>query len=136
MSNPLHDGRGSDRTEQLLSRTPMLIALCVLLMLAVGYAHLRDGVFTALCMLVNTVLAGLVAFWLFEPFADWLDGIFQNGFWSGYEDFIALTLLFAGGMILLRAATNRIAPNMLHFPGNLQYIAAGIGTITGHFTAG
>ena len=50
----------------------MLTALCVLIMLAVGYAHLRDGTFTALCMLVNTVLAGLVAFWLFEPFADWL----------------------------------------------------------------
>jgi Colicin V production protein len=114
----------------------MLTALAVLLMLAVGYAHLRDGVFTALCMFVNVILAGLAAFWLFEPFADWLDGIFQNGFWSGYEDFIALILLFAGAVILLRMMTNRLAPDMLNFPGNLQYIAAGIGIVTGYLLVG
>ncbi len=114
----------------------MLTATIVLVILAVGYAHMRDGLFTALCMLVNVVLAGIVAFGFFEPVADWLDNSMQSTSWTGYEDFLALMLLFSGSLIVLRAATNRIAPDMLDFPANAQYVGAVLGLVTGYFLSG
>ena len=114
----------------------MLTAITAVFILAVGYAHMRDGLFTALCMLVNVVMAGIVAFGFFEPIADWLDGALQGGFWSGYEDFTILILLFAGALILARAATNFLAPDMLDFPGNVQYGGAIFGLINGYLLAG
>ena len=114
----------------------LLTIVVVLVILAVGYAHMRDGLHTALCMLVNVVLAGIVAFGFFEPVADWLDNSMQTTSWTGYEDFIALILLFAGSLIVLRAITNRLAPDMLDFPANAQYGGALLGLFTGYFLAG
>jgi hypothetical protein len=114
----------------------MLTAICVLMILAVGYAHMRDGLFTALCMLVNVLIAGVIAFGFFEPIADWLEGHVQGGSVAGYEDFIALVVLFAGSVIVLRSITNRLAPDMLDFPANAQYGGAVFGLVTGYFAAG
>jgi hypothetical protein len=114
----------------------MLTTICILMILAVGYAHLRDGIFTALCMFVNVLIAGFIAFGFFEPIADWLEGHLQGGFAAGYEDFIALVLLFAVSVIILRNITNRLAPEMLDFPANAQYGGAAIGLVTGYFITG
>lgn len=114
----------------------MMTGITIVLILAIGYAHMRDGLFTALCMLVNVVLAGLVAFCFFEPVADRLEGVLQGGSWVGYEDFAALIGLFAVAMLVARFATNSLAPDMLDFPGNVQYAGAVIGLVTGYFLAG
>lgn len=114
----------------------MLTTICILMILAVGYAHMRDGIFTALCMLINALIAGLIAFGFFEPIADRIEGPLQGGAAAGYEDFIALILLFAATVIVLRAITNRLAPDMLDFPANAQYGGAVLGLITGYFVTG
>lgn len=114
----------------------MLTTICVLMILAVGYAHLRDGLFTALCNLVNALIAGVIAFGFFEPIADWLEGSLQGGAAAGYEDFSALIVLFVFSVIVLRAITNRLAPDMLDFPANAQYGGAVLGLITGYFVTG
>ena len=114
----------------------MITAVCILMILAVGYAHMRDGLFTALCMLVNVLISGIIAFGFFEPIADWLEGPLQGGSAAGYEDFSALVVLFAASVIALRSITNRLAPDMLDFPGNVQYIGALFGLITGYFVTG
>jgi hypothetical protein len=114
----------------------MLTVVTALLILAVGYAHMRDGLYTALCMLFNAVIAGIVAFGFFEPLADWLEGAFQGGSWAGYEDFFALISIFFAAMLVLRSCTNRLAPDMLDLPANAQYGGAALGLVTGYFLSG
>ena len=114
----------------------MLTVLTVLIILAVGYAHMRDGLYTALCMFINSIIAGIVAFGFFEPVADWLENTFQGGFFAGYEDFLSLLLIFAATMIALRMITNRLAPEMLDLPANAQYGGAVLGLVTGYFLSG
>jgi|SRR5262245_1530558 len=114
----------------------MITIVTIIVILVVGYAQLREGLFTALCALVNVMLAGIVAFGFFEPIADWLDESMQRTSWSGYEDFVALILLFCGTLLVLRAVTNRLAPDMLDFPANTQYGGAVLGLATGYLLAG
>jgi uncharacterized membrane protein required for colicin V production len=114
----------------------MMTITTIIVIVAVGYAQLREGLYTALCGLVNVVLAGIVAFGFFEPVADWLDESMQRTSWTGYEDFAALILLFCGSLLVLRAITNRLAPDMLDFPANAQYGGAALGMVTGYLLAG
>src|SRR5262245_1617615 len=114
----------------------MLSIVALFMILAVGYAHMRDGLHTALCMLINVMIAGIVAFGFFEPLADWLDEHLQRTSWTGYEDFVMLILLFCAALLALRAITNRLAPDMVTFHANAQYAGAVVGLITGYFLAG
>ena len=115
----------------------MLVVLTAFVMLAVTYAFWQEGLQTAFCTCVNVVLAGLVAFCLFEPLADALDGAWQTTFLSGYEDCLSLVLIFAVVLGGLRLATNSIAPTNLEYPG-LLLRAGGVlfGLLTGYLVAG
>jgi colicin V production protein len=114
----------------------MLTVLTVMIILAVAYAQMREGLYTGLCMVINIVIAGLLAFGFFEPIADWLEPTLQGGFLAGYEDFLALVGVFAIALIILRSITNALAPDMLDFPANAQYAGAGFGLVSGYFLAG
>ncbi|MCS7046059.1 MAG: CvpA family protein [Gemmataceae bacterium] len=114
----------------------MLIAITIFIMVAVAYAHLRGGLFTALCMFVNQMVAGLIAFGFFEPIAEQLERSTRDTFLAGYEDFFALIGLFAVSLGLLRLVTNLLAPEMLDFSGNVQYLGALIGGFSGYLLAG
>jgi hypothetical protein len=114
----------------------MITILTVIVILVVGYAQLREGLFTAFCMLVNVVLAGIVAFGFFEPFADKMEASLAGSFLDGFEDFIALIVLFAGSLIVFRMITNRLAPEMIAFDGNVQYAGAALGLVSGYLLAG
>src|SRR6266511_3694966 len=94
----------------------MLAFLTILIMLGVCYAYWREGLLTACCMFINVVLAGLVAFFFFEPLADELDALLQGSFLAGYEDCLCLILLFSVTLGLLRLATNTIAFTDLDSP--------------------
>ena len=65
------------------------------------------------------IIAGVAAFALFEPLADWLEPSLSGGTLSGYEDFIALALTFAAAFVALRNITNRLNPEMIDFNGNV-----------------
>jgi hypothetical protein len=114
----------------------MITVLTIGIILIVGYSQLREGLFTACTGLVNVVLAGLVAFCFFEPFADWLEPNLAGNFLANMEDFLALVLLFCGSFVLLRSLTNYLAPEMIAFDGNVQYGGAVIGLLSGYLLAG
>ncbi len=114
----------------------MLTVITIVVMAAVAYAQMREGLYTALCMLINIVIAGLVAFGFFEPIADWLEPNLSSSFLAGYEDFLALVVLFGGTLMGLRFVTNTLAPEMLDFPANAQYAGAAFGLVSGYFLAG
>lgn len=110
--------------------------LCVLITLAVAYAYLREGIFTAFVMCVNILLAGLVAFNYFEPLADMLEPHLP-GFLAGFEDATCLMALFCATLGGLRYVTNQIAPTEMMFPSAI-YRGGGFafGLAAGYLTAG
>lgn len=115
----------------------LLGILSVLIVLAVAYAYLREGIFTACMMFINVVLAGLVAMNFFEPLADLLDGQVADSFLHGYEDAICLVALFGATLGMLRTMTNAVARSEILFP---QWVRRGggalFGAATGYLVAG
>src|SRR6266446_2930219 len=77
----------------------MIYVFTLVIVLGVAAAQYRNGIFTSITMLIQVVLAGLIASCFFEPVADELDSMFQGGRFAGFEDCIALALLFAGSLL-------------------------------------
>src|SRR5947209_2233970 len=94
----------------------MLGILTVVTAALVGYAYMREGIFTAFVMFVNVLLAGLVAFNFFEPLANELESNLEGSFLAGFEDAICLVGLFCATLGALRWVTNTLAPSELEFP--------------------
>jgi hypothetical protein len=111
--------------------------LTILIMLAVGYAYWREGIFTAAVMCCNVFLAGLVAFNFWEPLADLIDPYLRGTFLHGYEDAACLMTLFCLTLGLLRLMTNSLASTLIPFPFWLHY-GGGLlfGLITGYLVSG
>lgn len=93
----------------------LFVFLTVLVMAAIAYAQFKEGVFTSFVMLVNVMIAGVVACNFFEPMADWMAEMTKGTFMQGTEDFIMLVLLFLITLVALRFATNNIAPNEIEY---------------------
>jgi hypothetical protein len=109
----------------------MLTSFTILIILIVTYAYLDEGLFTAFCMFLNVLLAGLIAFNFWEPLAEGLESGLEGSFLHGYEDAICLVVLFALSLGLLRAVTNTLAHNLIAFPLLVQRTGAilfGLGT--------
>jgi hypothetical protein len=115
----------------------MLVFLTLVIMLIVAYAYFREGVLTALMMLVNVFLAGLVAFNFFEPLANELEPMIANTWMAGFEDAVCLFALFAVTLGLLRLITNNFVNNELQLPALAQQVGAVlIALVTGYLLAG
>ncbi len=115
----------------------MLAFLTILFMLIVAYSFWGEGVHTAFCMLVNVIVAGLVAFTFFEPLADFLEPTFSNTFLEGYEDFLSLMVIFAAVLGGLRFATNYLVSSVIDYHPMLRQLgAAACGLVAGYFLAG
>jgi hypothetical protein len=117
--------------------TMLLGFLTLVIMCAVAYAYLREGLFTACTMAVNVLLAGLVAFNFWEPIAAFLEPTIAGSFLHGYEDAFCLIVLFCLTLGLLRTVTNNLASSRVEFQGWLQS-GGGIvfGLITGYLVSG
>jgi hypothetical protein len=115
----------------------LLPVLTILIMLGVGYAYLREGVFTAFTMCCNVLIAGLVSFNFYEPLADLLDSSFESSFLHGYEDGLCMLALFCVTLGGLRTATNALANVQMSLPPLLQR-GGGVlfGLLTGYLTVG
>jgi hypothetical protein len=115
----------------------MLILLTLAVMLIVAYSYFREGMLTALTMLVNILLAGVVTFNFFEPLANALESSFEGSFLAGFEDAICLFGLFAASLGLLRLVTNNLANHELQLPAMAQQIGASlVGLVAGYLLAG
>jgi hypothetical protein len=115
----------------------MLGFFTILIMLGVGYAYLREGLFTAFAMLINVLLAGTITFNFYEPLAALMEPTLSGTFFAGYEDMVAMIGLFALSLGILRTATNALSATMVQYPGPLQRPGAFVaGLAVGYFTAG
>jgi hypothetical protein len=115
----------------------MLAFLSVLIILAMGYAFLVEGLFTAFLMFCNVFLSGLIAFNFWEPLADQLDMMSAGTFFHGYEDWLALTLLFCVSLGILRTLTNTLDNTLIEFDEVIQRAGgAFFGLMTGYLLAG
>jgi hypothetical protein len=111
----------------------MLIVCTLAVMLAVAYIHAREGLFTAVTMLVNVLAAGLVAFNFWEPLAS----LFGSGALKPYADILCLTFLFCVTLVVLRTITNNLNDSQIEFPPVLQSLAGGaVGLLTGYLLSG
>src|SRR5262245_21888968 len=109
----------------------------VAIMAVVAYAHIREGLFTTFAMLVNVLLAGLVAFNFWEPIATGLEPAFAGTFLRGYEDSLCLVVLFCGTLALLRWLTNSLAPSEVeYYPVLLRGGSVAFGALTGYLASG
>jgi hypothetical protein len=115
----------------------MILIFAVLIMVAVAYSQIREGILTAVTTLFNIILAGLVTFMLFEPLAEELGKMMAGSVFDQMEDAIAMFVLFAAALGGLRLATNNLANQDLEMPALPQQIGTAIiGLIAGYFLAG
>jgi uncharacterized membrane protein len=115
----------------------LLTFVSILIMFAVAYAFLREGILTACVMCINILLAGLVAFNFWEPLARLADPPLNGTFMGGYEDALCLLILFCVTLALLRVATNALSPSMVVFPPAVQRGGGfAFGLLAGYFVAG
>ncbi len=114
----------------------LLVILSVGIMLAVAYAYLREGLFTASLMCCNVFIAGLVAINFFEPLASLLEPNLAEGL-HGYEDALCLLALFCVTLGTLRTTTNFLARTQVEFPAGIQRGGGAlVGLLTGYLVAG
>jgi hypothetical protein len=115
----------------------MLIFYTVLIMLIVAYSQCQEGLYAGATLVINILLAGVIAFQFWEPLADELDVLFAGGPLSGFEDAFMLVLLFSFSLIILRVLTSKLAPLQIDFPPNLQVFGGGLfGLVAGYLVAG
>src|SRR5262245_23652768 len=115
----------------------MLYILTVLMMAAIAYAYFREGLFTAFCMCVNILLAGLVAFNFWEPIAAALEPLIKGTIFDGLEDALCLVILFSLTLGLLRLATNSIANKEIDYHEALDRVGGAVfGLINGYLVSG
>ena len=94
--------------------------MLVLGMLGIGWCVSSEGLWGAALMFVNVMLAGLIAFDLYEWVAKFID---QNlDFMKAFSDFVALVVLFSIAFTLLRIATDNLGPTMVRFPTWLYHV--------------
>ena len=94
--------------------------LLVLGMLGITWVVSSEGLWGATLMFVNVMFAGLIAFDLFEPVANFID--LNLGFMAAFSDFVALVLLFSVSFTLIRIATDNLGPTMVRFPTWVYHI--------------
>jgi uncharacterized membrane protein required for colicin V production len=111
--------------------------LTVIIMLVAGYAFWRQGVLAAFAMMVNVLLAGLVAFNFFEPIAAELDPMLVGSFLQGYEDSFCLVALFSLTLMILRGASSALIHTVIDYHAVLQQGGALVfGALAGYLTTG
>jgi hypothetical protein len=115
----------------------MLIILTNALMLICAGAYFREGLFAAWCMCVNVLLAGLIVFNFFEPLAGILEWLVDGTVLQGYEDFVAMMVLFCLSLGILRTATNFLNTTEVEYRPALNALGAAlVALVTGYLLAG
>jgi hypothetical protein len=115
----------------------MLFLLCAALSLAVAYAYFREGLMTAVTMMINVLLAGLITFNFYEPLAAEMESALAGSFLAGFEDALCLFGLFTLSLGALRAITHNLASSELALPPAVQQGGAALfGLLTGYLVVG
>ncbi|MFM8707552.1 MAG: CvpA family protein [Planctomycetia bacterium] len=103
----------------------MIITLVLLAILAAVTGMLvREGLWRALLMFFNVLVAATVATAWHAPLAGWLEG--QLPSYTYLLDFLSIWGIFCASLALLREATDRLAPTKIEFPKLVERIGVGI----------
>jgi len=115
----------------------MLMGLSCLIIVAVAWISLQDGVLTAAARCAAVMLSGLVAFNFYEPLAEYLDPMVTGTFLEGTEDALSLAGLFALTAALLRMLIDNMADQDVEMSAVPQQVASGVvGAATGYLLSG
>jgi len=115
----------------------MLLLLTLLVLAAVAFAMLNQGLLAAISAVFNVVLAGMVAFTLYEPMAEALGDFLRGTAFAASEDALSLALLFAAAYAALRYTADALTPLELELPARLQQVASGVaGAVAGYLLSG
>jgi hypothetical protein len=91
-----------------------ILDLClVIIFLVCLLMSLASGLWGNLIMVFNVILAALIATNYFEPLAGWLDG--QMASYTYLLDFLAMWLIFALAIVVLRAITDMLSRVKVRF---------------------
>ncbi|MFQ3649933.1 MAG: CvpA family protein, partial [Gemmataceae bacterium] len=114
-----------------------IFVLTLLVIGAVAFAMLNEGLLAAICSVFNVLLAGLVAFGLYEPMAEALGDLLRGTAFEKMEDAVSLAILFAASYAGLRFATEALARQELDLPARFQQVASGgVGAVAGYLLSG
>ncbi len=115
----------------------MLFIFTAVVMLGVAWFQIRTGILGAILLVIEIVLAGLVAFGFWEPLAKLLEPSLRSGMFAGCEDTIVLALLFSVALGTLRYVSTRMHDHWLEFDPNVQMVGgAFIGLLAGYLVSG
>jgi hypothetical protein len=115
----------------------MLLLFTLIVMGIVAFFQYRNGLFTSVTMTIQVVLAGIIAFMLWEPVADEIDPALVGGRFAGFEDCVAMVGLFCASVFGMRLLTNRLNKDMIDFHPMVQQIGGpAAGLLTGYLLAG
>lgn len=115
----------------------MLVLTTFLLMLIVSYAFYQEGLFVAFYSFVNILLSFVLVVELYEPFAGFIEIQLKGGAAEGFEDAIAMVVLFSASFGALKFLALQLAPSEIgysHLVHNLG--GAAIGLFAGYFLSG
>ena len=109
----------------------LILFICVAMLL-------KEGLWSNCLNVINAIFAGLVASSLWEPVADWLEGIVPGG--TYLWDFVALWLVFFLCFLILRVATDLISRVKVRFKRPVDQVggilcAVWVGWVMLSFTA-
>lgn len=115
--------------------------LVVLLVLIIAYVWMVRGIFNAMIHALCALVAGAIAFGLWEPLALMLvNASPERGFFSFLESIawgVSLVVPFAVIMLVLRIATDKLIPNNIKNATAVDYAGgAAFGLVTGIVTTG
>jgi hypothetical protein len=103
----------------------MIITLVLLAILAAVIGMLvREGLWRAVLMFFNVLMAASVATAWFAPLANLLKGYLAD--YDYLLDFLSIWLIFCAVLAILREVTDRMAPTKVEFPLLVERIGVGI----------
>lgn len=115
----------------------MLALATIIIMVVVVAALMNEDLITAFGMMVNIVIAGLVAFNFWEPLAGMLEDMTAKTPLQGYEDAICMLGVFCPTLAVLRLGLNRVCSASIEY--DLLTLRAGTlvcGLVTGYLVSG
>src|SRR6201996_7066376 len=93
---------------------------CLVLILGMTWALTSEGLWGAALMFFNSLFAAMITMNFYEPLAQ---AIGTNvDFLSGYADALCIMVIFTVSLLILRLATESLAPAMVRFPTPLYHL--------------
>src|SRR4051794_31921290 len=86
------------------------------------YALMSEGLWGSALMFFNALFAALIAFNFYEPLAQLIIVNVGSETVSSFADSLCMLLLFSASLMLLRLATESLAPTMVRFPTPVYHL--------------